>query len=52
MLHADDKTAFINGNSDVELYIEQTQGFVDPRFPEKVLRVNRLLYALKQAPRI
>jgi Reverse transcriptase (RNA-dependent DNA polymerase) len=52
ILHADAKTAFINGNSDVVLYIEQPEGFIDSRFLRKVLRLNKSLYGLKQAPRI
>ena len=52
ILHADAKTAFVNGNSDVELYIDQPQGFIDRRYPHKVLRLNRSLYGLKQASRI
>src|SRR4030095_8298684 len=50
MIHADAKTAFLNGDSDIELYVQQPEGFVtDPR---KVLRLNKSLYGLKQAPRI
>jgi len=52
ILHIDCVTAFLNGDSDLELYIEQPQGFIDKRFPTKVLRLNRSLYGLKQAPRI
>ena len=52
IMHVDCKTAFINGKSDLELYIEQPPGFIDKRFPHKVLRLNRSLYGLKQAPRI
>jgi hypothetical protein len=52
LLYIDCKTAFLNGESDVELYIEQPEGFVDQRYPYKVLRLNMSLYGLKQAPRI
>ena len=52
ILHADAKTAFINGNSDVALYIQQPEGFINPRFPHKVLCLNKSLHGLKQAPRI
>ena len=52
MIHADVKTAFINGKSDVELYLEQIPGFIDERHPHKVLRINRSLYGMKQASRI
>jgi hypothetical protein len=50
--HVDFKTAFANGESDMELYLTQPEGFVDPRYPKKVLRLNKSLYGLKQAPRI
>ena len=52
MIHADVKTAFINGESDVELYLQQIPGFVDKEYPNKVLRINRSLYDMKQASRI
>ena len=52
IIHIDAKTAFLNGDSDVELYVRQPVGFVDKRYPNKVLRLNKSLYGLKQAPRI
>jgi hypothetical protein len=50
--HVDCKNAFLNGNSDLELYVMQPEGFVDPKYPKGVLRLNKSLYGLKQAPRI
>jgi Reverse transcriptase (RNA-dependent DNA polymerase) len=52
LLHVDCQNAFLNGESDVELYVVQPEGFVDPRYPDKVLRLNKSLYGLKQASRI
>src|SRR5271169_498060 len=52
ILHIDAKTAFLNGDSDLELYISQIEGFEDRRYPHKVLRLRKSLYGLKQAPRI
>ena len=52
IIHIDAKTAFLNGNSDVELYVRQPEGFVDRRYPNHVLRLCKSLYGLKQAPRI
>jgi len=52
MLHIDCMMAFLNGWSDLELYMQQPEGFIDKRFPRKVLRLNKSLYGLKQAPRI
>jgi hypothetical protein len=34
----------------VDIYVYQPEGFVDPRFPHKVLYLNKSLYGLKQAP--
>lgn len=42
----------MNGKSDLKLYIQQPEGFIDKRYPRKVLRLNKSLYGLKQAPRI
>jgi hypothetical protein len=52
ILHIDCKNAFLHGESDVEIYVTQPEGFVDERFPAKVLHLNRSLYGLKQAPHI
>jgi hypothetical protein len=52
ILHIDCKNAFLHGESDVDIYVYQPEGFVDPRFPHKVLYLNKSLYGLKQAPRI
>jgi len=52
IMHVDCKTAFINGKSDLELYIQQPPGFIDKCFLHKVLHLNRSLYSLKWAPRI
>ncbi|GKA96158.1 putative ribonuclease H-like domain-containing protein [Tanacetum coccineum] len=34
-----------------EVYVCQPPGFVDPKFPEKVYKVEKALYGLHQAPR-
>nr|GEW47103.1 uncharacterized mitochondrial protein AtMg00810-like [Tanacetum cinerariifolium] len=34
-----------------EVYVSQTPGFVDPKFPNKVYKVMKDLYGLHQAPR-
>ena len=52
ILHVDCTNAFLNGLSDWEIYVYQPEGFVDPIYPNKVLRLNKALYGLKQAPRI
>nr|GEV97600.1 hypothetical protein [Tanacetum cinerariifolium] len=47
----DVKTAFLNGPLKEEVYVAQPDGFVDPDHPEKVYRLRKPLYELKQAPR-
>nr|GEY91624.1 retrovirus-related Pol polyprotein from transposon TNT 1-94 [Tanacetum cinerariifolium] len=45
------KTEFLNGQLKEEVYVAQPDGFVDPDHPEKVYRLRKALYVLKQAPR-
>jgi hypothetical protein len=52
IVHVDAKTAFLNGDSDLELYVEQPEGFEKNGAFSLVLRLNKSLYGLKQAPRI
>ncbi|GKC02196.1 putative ribonuclease H-like domain-containing protein, partial [Tanacetum coccineum] len=47
----DVKSAFLYGTIDEEVYVSQPLGFVDPKFPEKVYKVEKALYGLHQAPR-
>nr|GEY34332.1 retrovirus-related Pol polyprotein from transposon TNT 1-94 [Tanacetum cinerariifolium] len=47
----DVKMAFLNGQLEEEVYVAQHDGFVDPYHPEKVYRLRKALYELKQAPR-
>nr|GEV86060.1 hypothetical protein [Tanacetum cinerariifolium] len=47
----DVKTAFLNGPLKEEVYVAQPDGFVDPDHPEKVYRLRKALYVLKQALR-
>nr|GEV71645.1 retrotransposon protein, putative, unclassified [Tanacetum cinerariifolium] len=49
--HMDVKTEFLNGPLKEEVYVAQSDGFVDPDHPENVYHLRKALYGLKQAPR-
>nr|GEZ02750.1 retrovirus-related Pol polyprotein from transposon TNT 1-94 [Tanacetum cinerariifolium] len=46
----DVKTAFLNSELKEEVYVSQSEGFVDPDHPTHVYRLNKALYGLEQAP--
>ena len=45
----DVKTAFLNRNLLEDVYMKQPEGFVDPKNPNKVCKLQRSVYGLKQA---
>jgi hypothetical protein len=45
----DIKTVFLNGKIDEELYMMQPEGFVNPKDADKVCKLQRSIYGLKQA---
>eukprot|EP00253_Pinus_taeda_P019928 PITA_19928 len=47
----DVKTAFLHGDLDKEIYMEQPEGFVEHRNEKFVCRLQNSLYGLKQSPR-
>lgn len=47
----DIKSAYLNGNLDEEIYMEQPKGFEVPGQEEKVCRLRKAIYGLKQAGR-
>ncbi|KAK1643193.1 hypothetical protein QYE76_060998, partial [Lolium multiflorum] len=51
IMQMDVKTAFLNGDIEEELYMVQPKGFVDPKNADKVCKLQRSIYGLKQASR-
>ena len=47
----DVKTAFLNGDLDEEVYMEQPDHTMKTTSSNKVWKLKRALYGLKQAPR-
>ncbi|GJV14129.1 putative ribonuclease H-like domain-containing protein, partial [Tanacetum coccineum] len=49
--HMDVKSAFLYSKIEEEVYVYQPSGFKDPDFPDRVYKVEKVLYRLHQAPR-
>ena len=47
----DAKTAFLNGNLLEGVYMTQPEGFFNPKYPNRVCKLQRSIYGLKQASR-
>jgi hypothetical protein len=47
----DVKSSFLNGFLEEEVYVKQQPGFESVEFPQRVYRLRKALYWLKQAPR-
>lgn len=51
MIQLDIKTAFLYGQLEEELFLEQPEGFVVPGREDEVCHLQKPLFGLKQAPR-
>ena len=51
VLQMDVKSAFLNGFIDEEIYVKQPPDFENPKFPNRVYKLQKAFYGLKQAPR-
>ncbi|GJS17782.1 retrotransposon protein, putative, ty1-copia subclass [Tanacetum coccineum] len=47
----DVKTAFLNGYLNEEVYMEHLEGFVNKKYPNRVCKLKRSIYGLKQTSR-
>ena len=50
--HIDVSQAFLYGDLDEELFMQQPEGFIDPEHPRYACRLLKSLYGLKQAGRV
>nr|KYP39072.1 Copia protein [Cajanus cajan] len=51
LYQTDEKSAFLNGFIQEEVYVEQSLGFVVYKYPNHVYKLKKTLYGLKQTPR-
>ncbi|GKA44214.1 putative RNA-directed DNA polymerase [Tanacetum coccineum] len=49
--HLDVKSAFLNGDLEEEVYVTQPEGYVNKNQSQKVFKLFKALYGLRQAPR-
>jgi hypothetical protein len=44
------KSAFLNGGIQEEVYVSQPPGFENHKYPNRVYKLSKALYEIKQAP--
>lgn len=50
--HLDVETAFLQGELEEKVYMQQPEGYVDPHHPNLVCKLNKAIYGLKQSGRV
>jgi len=50
IIQVDCKNAFLYSESNFDIYVQQSEGFIDTNHPDVVLLLNKALYSLKEAP--
>lgn len=50
--HLDIRNAFLHNDLPDNVYIQQSQEFIDSKFPHYVYKLHKATYGLKQAPRV
>ena len=45
----DVKTAFLNGNIDADIYMEQPEGFIYTKYPKKVCKLRKSIYTVSNS---
>jgi hypothetical protein len=48
----DVKSYLLNGVIQEEVYVRQPPGFENPKYPNRVYKLSKTLYGLKQASRV
>ena len=52
IVHLDVETAFLQGDIEEDVYVQQPEGYVDPQHPGMVCKLFKAIYGLKQSGRV